>query len=355
MNRFQESEDKKTMTIACRRFHKLTDVLYFIEALHKLPKYDHYVFDFSQLGFVCTFGLLYTSNQINALVSKKKKSQIKVKFKNDDINATDETRFANFMGYFRACGFSVGVRVGTAKGNSNYQPITKIETDYFWKESHKNFTKPGYEVENHAKKIAKVLLHSESGNLLKMVTWSVREILRNAVEHSHSKHLEYAAQYWPSKHRAEIAILDNGIGIRESIQNNPYLEIEDDRDAIQYALLPAVSGKMYKGVKKKPHDAWQNSGYGLYNTSRLCRNGNGNFFICSGSSGFKLIDENRDEHITSFRGTAVRMVLDTANQTDLEYLLKKFVKEGDEIARTLRGTAKIKASAASRMVRTDFK
>jgi len=39
----------------------------------------------------------------------------------------------------------------------------------------------------------------------------------------------------------------------------------------------------------------------------------------------------------------------------LEYQLKKFVKEGDEIAKTLRGTARIKASAASRMVKTDFK
>jgi len=228
----------------------------------------------------------------------------------------NESQFANFMGYFRACGFSVGVRVGTAKGSNNYQPITKVETDYFWKQSHKNFTKPGDEVENHAEKIAKVLLHTETGNLLKMVTWSIREILRNAVEHSNAKYVEYAAHYWPSKNRAEITILDTGIGIKESINNNPYLEIENDRDAIHHALLPAVSGKMYKGVKKRPHDAWQNSGYGLYNTSRLCRNGNGNIFICSGDAGFKLVDEKRDEYDTSFQGTVVRMVLDTTNQTN---------------------------------------
>ncbi|WP_159570407.1 hypothetical protein [Sulfurimonas sp. CVO] len=33
------------------------------------------------------------------------------------------------------------------------------------------------------------------------------------------------------------------------------------------ALLPGISGKMYKGVKERKHDEWQNSGFG-YNATK---------------------------------------------------------------------------------------
>lgn len=355
MNRIIISEDNNSVRIVPQRFSNLSEILSFSVILNDLPRYEEYTFDFTRMGFICPFGLLYTSNAIRRLIKGKKKRQIKNLFAGGDIDAQEYCRFANHMGFFRSSGFTFGKSPGTARGNNNYQPIRQLETDYFWKQAYSNFVKPGDIVEEHALKIAKVLLHKNDGDLLAMITWSIREIMRNVVEHSGSKYLEYAAQYWPQKHQAEIAILDNGIGIKESISNNPFLEIESDRDAIQAALLPAVSGKMYKGVKKRPHDNWQNSGYGLYNTSRLCRNGNGSFFISSGETGFCLVGENRTEYKTTFPGTAVRMVLDTSKPVNLEYQLKKYIEEGDEIANTLRGTARIKASTASRMVRTDFK
>ncbi len=103
-----------------------------------------------------------------------------------------------------------------------------------------------------------------------------------------------AAIHQPHKKQAEIGILDVGVGIRNSLSKNPHLTLESDRDALNLALMPGISGKMFKGVVRNAYDydPWQNSGYGLYAVSRLCGLG-GKFLIGSGDAALSLKPEEK--------------------------------------------------------------
>ena len=178
-------------------------------------------------------------------------------------------------------------------------------------------------------------------------------MIRNVIEHSQSDFVAFCAQYMPSKHQAEIAILDTGIGIRSSLINNPHLVINDDHDALNLALMPGISGKMFKGKKRNPYDAWQNSGYGLYAVSRLCGFG-GKFLICSGDTALSLKPTGKEYHPLAFPGTALRMNLSSKDIKHLQAVLAKIMKDGDAIAKEILGDENIQASAASRMLSREF-
>lgn len=128
--------------------------------------------------------------------------------------------------------------------------------------------------------------------------------------------------------------------------------MKNDHDAIHAALLPSVSGKMFKGIKVRKNDVWQNSGYGLYMTSRLCRHG-GNFFIGSGDSSFQLQGQNKTYFNFSHKGTIIRLVMRPSQIGTLNEKLLQFSKEGKEIAKGIKGT-KLLASKASQMLTNDF-
>tara|TARA_B110000503_G_scaffold68393_1_gene106814 strand:- start:33 stop:371 length:339 start_codon:yes stop_codon:yes gene_type:complete len=67
-----------------------------------------------------------------------------------------------------------------------------------------------------------------------------------------------------SYNKVEIVIADNGIGLKRSLASNPFVEVDTHSDAIQQALMPAISSKNYKGVKIGTNNPWHNSGFGLY-------------------------------------------------------------------------------------------
>ena len=164
--------------------------------------------------------------------------------------------------------------------------------------------------------------------------------------------MEWCAQYWPRYDKVEIAILDRGVGIRSTLATNPILSVKNDRNALDLALLPGISRNVYPGSRQTEKNVWQNSGFGLYMTSRLCREG-GDFFIGSGDCGVFLKSGQKSWFPFGFNGTAVRMVLRPSRIGNLAKALRKFSDDGEKIAKEI----KIKlpeASTASRMVRTDF-
>ncbi len=148
-------------------------------------------------------------------------------------------------------------------------------------------------------------------------------------------------------------MLDTGIGIRKGIERNPYLKIETERDALHLSLLPGISGKMYKGIKERKHDEWQNSGFGLYMTNRICRNG-GSFFIVSNDSSVLLSSDGKEDIECNYKGTALRLQIDTNSITKYRDMLSRFRQEGYETAKRFSGDDAIKPSIASTMLKRDF-
>lgn len=323
----------------------LRNAINFCNRLWSLEDDESYEFDFARLGLVEPFTMAYVANELKRFSLSKPGTCSAMNFENHS--------YAAHMGFFRAFGLEHGKEPGEATGSSTYIPLTILKVSDIKSEAAKFGEHIGDVLEAKSKRIATILTRQQSGDLVDTLTFSIREIMRNVVEHSHSDVIEYCAQYWPTKHLVEVAVLDTGTGIYEGLRSNPYLEMSNERDAVHLALLPGVSGKMYKGVKERKHDEWQNSGFGLYMTNRICRNG-GDFFICSNDSSVLLASGKKEDIECTYKGTALRLRIDTNSITTYKDMLARFRKEGYEIAKQFAGEDAIKPSIASTMLARDF-
>ena len=324
----------------------LTEAINFCNRLWELPQDTIYEFDFHRMGRVEPFTMAYVANEMKRF----RQSKAAVRF--TALNYKDHT-YAAHMGFFQAFGLTHGNTPGQASGSSTYIPLTLLNVAAIQQEAAQRSVNPGDIIEEKASQIAQLLIRQPEGNLVDTLTFSIREIMRNVVEHSGSEFIEYCGQYWPSQNMVEVAILDVGHGVRFGLRNNPYLNIACDRDALHLALLPGISGKMYRGVKKRPNDAWQNSGFGLYMTSRICRAG-GSFFIASDGAGLLLDHTGKHDRLTSYQGTALRLRFNTQTLTNYDEMLARFRREGFAAAKQFSGDQAVEPSIASTMLARDF-
>jgi hypothetical protein len=324
----------------------LKNALNFCNRLWDLEHSDEYAFDFANLGRVEPFTMAYVANELKRFRKTKPKSKFTA------LNHQDKS-YAAHMGFFRAFGLKFGNEPGEASGSSTYLPLTILNVADLEQEAADSYDHVGNVIEAKSEQIAKILTRQQSGDLVDTLTFSIREILRNVVEHSGSEIIEYCAQYWPTKNLVELAVLDTGNGIMHGLSSNPYLNINNERDALHLAMLPGVSGKMYKGVKKRKHDEWQNSGFGLYMTSRICRNG-GDFFIASNDKSIFLDRTSKNDLECKYKGTALRLRIDTSNIYSYSEMLAKYRNEGYEAAKKFAGKDAIEPSIASTMLARDF-
>lgn len=264
------------------------------------------------------------------------------------LPGNDLESYAAHMGFFKACNISLGKEPGQAKGSLTYLPITKIENP-----GHLH----GADIERRSLVLAQTLTQRQGGALVKTLQYSFTEIIRNVAEHAQSPDYWMCAQYWPSRGEAEIALIDSGRGLRASLRNNPIIreQVVDDRAAVKYALMPGISGAMWKGKPQRDDDMWQNSGFGLYMNYRICAEG-GNFFIASGDTG--LFCEKDSEHqYTSYHlpGVALRlrMRIETLENYDQQYH-PVFLADGEREAKRIAGGVIPTGDRMSRMLRTSF-
>lgn len=324
----------------------LVSALDFSTMLSAIEESEGYTFDFSRTRIVEPFPMLLVSSQIRDLSGRFPKSTVGC------ANYKHMT-YAGHMGFFQAFGLDYGKFPGEAKGSNHYLPLTIYDCESLIKSAAEKGTEVGDEVEEVSKQLAKILCNQE-GPVYDTLAYSLRELMRNVVEHSHAKQFGICAQHWPSKHKVEVAILDRGIGLQASLRHNPHLDVSDDKRAINYALMPAVSGKAFKGSRKQRGN-WANSGFGLYMTSRICRNG-GTFFIASGKTGMLITHKSEGKRYfpCNFRGTAVRMVVRTDQIAELKDALAKYREEGYAIQSKYKEIVNIDPSAASLMLSEDF-
>lgn len=320
----------------------------FVSQLYSKPEADEYHFDFRWMDWVEPFALLYVSYHLYDYRYKRQNA----KFVAVNYSIRPAHLYAAHMGFFKAFGLDFGKEPGEASGSHHYIPITIFNVEVLEGEARENYTEMGSVLEEHSRKLAQVLTRTRESDLVDTLEYSLREMFRNAVEHSQATNFGFCAQYWPTKKEVEIAILDSGIGIKNSISANPHLNITSDKDAIYYALLPGISGKAFKGARSQRRGVWNNSGFGLFMTSEICRNG-GSFFICSGESGVLLKSQQKRVLGTNLPGTAIRMILNTDHISDIKARLEEFREKGRSIASQISG-ANITPSTASSMLSRDF-
>lgn len=145
-------------------------------------------------------------------------------------------------------------------------------------------------------------------------------MFRNTFEHSRSNSVWYTASTRPSKYDVQLAILDQGCGIRASLEASGLYSFADDGSAIERALQPGVSRN--EGKTRSPDEIvrlreqypgqdpteWDNSGYGLTLTTQLCEHA-GQYTIATGTSSISFLGA-RIVSSAYHKGTALRFVLD---------------------------------------------
>lgn len=315
------------------------------ELMNTSLEHCEYVLDFKGVGRVEPFALLYLGSQIQRFNRRIGESRLKVR-------NHDHMGYADHMGFFRSFGVD-GAKKEKASGSSRYIPIKIKNVGKLKEKAFEEGREVGDIIEDSCEELASMLSRKDSGDLYDTLVYSFREIIRNVVEHSNADQYAFCAQYWPSYNKVEAAILDRGDGITSSLKINPNLEINSDHDALNFALMPGISGRAFKGAPKQRGN-WANSGYGLYMTSRLARQG-GSFFIASGDTGMYLSEEKRRHLETPFKGVALNLSFNVNRLSELRESLSRFRDEASEIAGKYKDGTNLEASGASVMLRRDFK
>ncbi|MEK4086297.1 ATP-binding protein [Psychrobacillus sp. FSL K6-1415] len=317
----------------------------FCDNEHNYEGLKEVVYDHQFLGTVEPFGMLLVGSKIREIFHQ-----------NPDVSFSDKNYehndYAAHMGFFQSIYQDFGNKPGEANGSTTYVPITRLEVKELRLESYEKEEVVQETIERKAIGLSKVISRGNE-KLQSILSYSIRELMRNIVEHSESESIWFAGQYWPTKDKVEISILDEGVGIKQALSVNPNLKIKNDIDAILLSIEPGISGKAfkYKGKMRLQKDTiWQNSGYGLYVTSRICQLG-GDFLICSGSKAIIIKDKRHQIKETHFNGTAIRMRLKVSNINAInEDIIKEIVSEGEKSAKENSERSIISASKVSRIL-----
>lgn len=138
---------------------------------------------------------------------------ITLKFRYVRNEAKSKTTYAKALRFYSSLGIPIGCSPEedyTGTSGSCFIPIMKVDVSTV-KRSVDEYRDVKY-ISSHISKVAsrgKEVLYD-------CVGFCVIEIIRNIIEHSNSKNVWYAAQYWPSKYggeMVEISIMDEGVGI----------------------------------------------------------------------------------------------------------------------------------------------
>lgn len=308
--------------------------------LFELPASDTYEFDFGQVSFVSPGWLLSVGSALREFRTQRPGAKRK------GSNYT-HLGYAAHVGFFKFFGMTYGLAPAQAGGSDTYIPIKELNVAELKSSAAERHMHPGEVVEEEAKRLATLLTRENEGPLVDTLTYSLREIVRNVIEHSESESYSIAAQYWPQTGAAELAVVDRGCGILQSLKENPKLRVSSDLDALKLAVLPGISSKAWR--RGRSDDAWANSGYGLFMTQRLASRG-GRFTLVSGDNGVVIEGSGLKEIRSHSPGTLVVLRLRTTALEDLTEQLSTFRQEGREIAKRVGGADRFGPSLASQLL-----
>lgn len=267
------------------------------------------VYDYKNMkGKLEPLGMLLVGSKIREICRKYNN------IKQSDSNFLDKTYAAN-MGFFKSVNQDYGKSCYDRYGTSNF---IRIKGENI-KNSYLTALESGYgsNIEEYikdviAEDISEVL---SRGNLeiKETIKFCIIEVIRNIYDHSKSEMLWYSGQFWPSKNLVEIAILDEGEGIYNTLKNNPNIIVNTPEEALQLALVPGVS-KNSATIKNKEVNG--NSGFGLYMIKSICDIA-GSFTIISSGKCLNIEDEKQEFYNANFSGTAIRIRINPSKFKDI--------------------------------------
>lgn len=201
----------------------------------------------------------------------------------------------------------------------------KFHVEDLKQESYKNMEYVGETIERIAKEELKS--YKFSIKYTNFCAYLMREIIRNVVEHSYST--EFVLFLYSNKYGDfGFEVIDQGIGIKKSLNSNPTYSVTDDKTALAFAIRPGIT----KSWKKDPlrDDMWQNSGFGLYMVSNIINDIGGRFEIDSGTSKIVIRNGLKEYQSSKIKGTRVLVIFNTTTKFDTVGIVKLISIKGNE-------------------------
>ena len=317
---------------------ELVGTLKFAHDIYEKIPDDEVILDFSQMSNFDPLPMLI----MGATIRNYRMQYPEIPFRIDGYKGKS---YAGTMGFFKYVSESleIGKMPGEANGSENYIPITSIKVEELQQAeiSQGNYMVVGDLIEKEAGRLARIVDRGNS-ELHKLLTYLIREILRNTPEHAGTNTMWVCGQYWPSYELAEIAIADEGIGIYNSItQNQAHKEyIIDNKKALQWALKAGISEAFRPSIGQKSSNEWANSGFGLYMVNEICKHLNGSFCIISYGD-YMLIDNHGITYgKTNFKGTAIRMRVPSMKISNAQSIINQISTQGEREAKTIKNAFK---------------
>jgi hypothetical protein len=279
-------------------FFDYASILPFSTELEKMKDAPKLTLDFSNTEFASPVAILTIGCNIKALMEYRKSSALETHVEgiSEEISAHS---YLGHLGFFDFIGVQFGKAVGEATGNDRYIPITKLTYSELMLEVSPPYKLLRHVIMEEAEKLAVVLSPRESDEASTItLAYALREIIRNVFEHSKAREAYLCGQRW-SGGRVEIAIIDQGIGIFDSLKNA--FTINNPVDSLELATEPAVSRTTGPKGDKNVHG---NSGYGLYVLSRLGLE-YGKFLLGSGDGCLRMDKNGTATDEFSHKGTLV--------------------------------------------------
>jgi len=162
----------------------------------------------------------------------------------------------------------------------------------------------------------------EKNDLSNYLKYMIAEMMDNVICHAQSELGGFVtAQYYPKKNnKIQIVIIDNGIGLLRSLQDN-YPEITNEEEAITKALEEGTSG--YKPTNSL-YPSRTHAGRGLYILSQIIDITDGKLLIVSSDTIYRSNQNTFQKIETSFQGTLIAFELFEKN---LEYEFGQIFKQ----------------------------
>lgn len=294
----------------------------------ELSKYKKIIIDVRNFmknnGRIEPFASLIILNSLRTLLRLAKKYKIE-----DSIIFLSENKikntYAKSLRFYSCLGIPYGQNPNEdykGSSNMNFIPIIKMDASEVFKS-----TDEYKEIKRISRQISTVVSRGNK-ELFICLEYCITEIIRNVLEHSNSKTLWYTAQYWPTQfggQLVEIGIMDEGIGIHNSLQN----EVNDEENILKFALIPGCSSKP---TTHYIDENANHSGFGLYMISEIGKR-NGDFIITSNNESLFISRQDIQQVECLITGTLLRLRIHINSIKNFETQKEELIKEGLEITK----------------------
>lgn len=279
--------------------------------------------DFSEVSWAWPFGTLMVAESLRQLRSYRVQRDLPLNCLAQGVEAghvSNASSYLQHVGMFKRAGWDAGKAPGEAPGSDTYLPITELRASAFGEHGRER----SEAIRAEARRLARMVLDDECDRDL--LTYGLTETIRNVFEHSQRPACVVMAQKYRASGIVEMAIVDRGRGVRESLAE-AYEDLTTAR-ALEAAIEPGVSRAFALGAGGNG----VNGGFGLYMLSEMGRKF-GEFAIWSEAQQLCNGDRRALKPRPFFRGTALKLCMRTG---DSEYFGNWFaatVADGDRIRR----------------------